>query len=1346
MVQTSTSFDSLKIGLASTEKIKLWSYGEVTKPETINYRTLRPEKDGLFCEKIFGPTKDWECYCGKYKKIRYRGVICDRCGVEVARSKVRRERMGTITLAAPVAHIWFAKGSPSRLGMILDLSPRNLERILYFAQYLVTKLNIEARDKLMELLNNEIVKLESNTEEESKESNSPEKQAENEKKMLKNQAQKSEEEEEEEEEEVIILSEEDKKIKIAEFNLLITDLKNLKLGELLTDQKYKSLRSISLKFQMDIFTAEMGAEAVAKVLESINLDLLRDKLQKEIRETSGQRLKKAVKRLRVVEAFRKSGNELLSMILEIIPVLPPELRPMVQLDGGRFAASDLNDLYRRVINRNNRLKRLLELHAPEIIVRNEKRMLQEAVDALIDNGRRGRPVLGSHNHTLKSLSDLLRGKQGRFRQNLLGKRVDYSARSVIIVGPELKLNQCGLPRKMALELFKPFVMHQLVIQGYAHNIRTAKRLVDRGSAEVWDILEDVSKDRPVLLNRAPTLHRLGIQAFEPVLINGSAVRVHPLVCAAFNADFDGDQMAVHLPLSKTAIIESRRLMLSSNNMLTPSSGEPIVAPTLDIVLGCFYLTGKENETNETNIKLYSSFDEVLLAYNLGFINLRSSVKVRNNKSENNEIIITTIGRIIFNSNLPDSFEFYNFTIDKSHLKDITLRSFKELGNEETSYLLDRLKSVGFEYATKSGITMAINDIKVPESKYETVQKAENQIKVLEDKFDQGFITDDEKYQSAVKIWTDANEEVTDTIENSLSNYGGLYFMATSGAKGNIAQIKQMAGMRGLMSDPKGKIIDRPIKSNFREGLTVLEYFISTHGARKGLADTALRTADSGYLTRRLIDVAQEMTIINEECGTDDFRIVYKNQPEDQFKRSIISKIKGRYIAQPIINSDTGEILVEKDTYIDDTIVSNISELEEKIDSASVYSPLTCKTERGLCIKCYGGSLASWDPVMIGEAVGIIAAQSIGEPGTQLTMRTFHTGGIASVADITSGLPRVEELFEARTPKGQAILSDIDGMVDLLETTEGLVVQVSDRETMQQDIAVPKGWEIKVKDGDNVIVGTELISPKGQLITPKDTKSNPSKIVQSESSYAGVSGKLKVTKQKITITWVNEETREYLIPAASNLIVSEGDPVKAGDPLTSGPKSPQQILVIQGIHNVQEYLIEEVQNVYLSQGVSINDKHIEVIVSQMLRKVRITSQGDTDYIPGELVVINDFGSKNEEIMAEGGEPATASPVLLGITRASLNMDSFLAAASFQETTRVLTEAATNGQVDELRGLKENVIIGRLIPARFDETEEGRAKLGLDKLDNELNLLDNPGFDTLNSENGLNSDITDNDVLN
>ncbi len=1346
MVQTSTSFDSLKIGLASTEKIKLWSYGEVTKPETINYRTLRPEKDGLFCEKIFGPTKDWECYCGKYKKIRYRGVICDRCGVEVARSKVRRERMGTITLAAPVAHIWFAKGSPSRLGMILDLSPRNLERILYFAQYLVTKLNIEARDKLMELLNNEIVKLESNTEEESKESNSPEKQAENEKKMLKNQAQKSEEEEEEEEEEVIILSEEDKKIKIAEFNLLITDLKNLKLGELLTDQKYKSLRSISLKFQMDIFTAEMGAEAVAKVLESINLDLLRDKLQKEIRETSGQRLKKAVKRLRVVEAFRKSGNELLSMILEIIPVLPPELRPMVQLDGGRFAASDLNDLYRRVINRNNRLKRLLELHAPEIIVRNEKRMLQEAVDALIDNGRRGRPVLGSHNHTLKSLSDLLRGKQGRFRQNLLGKRVDYSARSVIIVGPELKLNQCGLPRKMALELFKPFVMHQLVIQGYAHNIRTAKRLVDRGSAEVWDILEDVSKDRPVLLNRAPTLHRLGIQAFEPVLINGSAVRVHPLVCAAFNADFDGDQMAVHLPLSKTAIIESRRLMLSSNNMLTPSSGEPIVAPTLDIVLGCFYLTGKENETNETNIKLYSSFDEVLLAYNLGFINLRSSVKVRNNKSENNEIIITTIGRIIFNSNLPDSFEFYNFTIDKSHLKDITLRSFKELGNEETSYLLDRLKSIGFEYATKSGITMAINDIKVPESKYETVQKAENQIKLLEDKFDQGFITDDEKYQSAVKIWTDANEEVTDTIENSLSNYGGLYFMATSGAKGNIAQIKQMAGMRGLMSDPKGKIIDRPIKSNFREGLTVLEYFISTHGARKGLADTALRTADSGYLTRRLIDVAQEMTIINEECGTDDFRIVYKNQPEDQFKRSIISKIKGRYIAQPIINSDTGEILVEKDTYIDDTIVSNISELEEKIDSASVYSPLTCKTERGLCIKCYGGSLASWDPVMIGEAVGIIAAQSIGEPGTQLTMRTFHTGGIASVADITSGLPRVEELFEARTPKGQAILSDIDGMVDLLETTEGLVVQVSDRETMQQDIAVPKGWEIKVKDGDNVIVGTELISPKGQLITPKDTKSNPSKIVQSESSYAGVSGKLKVTKQKITITWVNEETREYLIPAASNLIVSEGDPVKAGDPLTSGPKSPQQILVIQGIHNVQEYLIEEVQNVYLSQGVSINDKHIEVIVSQMLRKVRITSQGDTDYIPGELVVINDFGSKNEEIMAEGGEPATASPVLLGITRASLNMDSFLAAASFQETTRVLTEAATNGQVDELRGLKENVIIGRLIPARFDETEEGRAKLGLDKLDNELNLLDNPGFDTLNSENGLNSDITDNDVLN
>jgi len=1329
MVQTSTSFDSIKIGLASTAKIKLWSYGEVTKPETINYRTLRPEKDGLFCEKIFGPTKDWECYCGKYKKIRYRGVICDRCGVEVARSKVRRERMGTITLAAPVAHIWFAKGSPSRLGMILDLSPRNLERILYFAQYLVTKVNIEFRDKLIELLNDEVIKLESgNVAEETKDENNDDIDS----------SKNDDNKEEENQDNLIILSEEDKKNKIVEFNLLITDLKNLKLGELLTDQKYKSLRTISLKFQMDIFTAEMGAEAVSKVLENINLDLLRDELQKEIRETSGQRLKKAVKRLRVVEAFRKSGNELASMILEIIPVLPPELRPMVQLDGGRFAASDLNDLYRRVINRNNRLKRLLELNAPEIIVRNEKRMLQEAVDALIDNGRRGRPVLGSHSHVLKSLSDLLRGKQGRFRQNLLGKRVDYSARSVIIVGPELKLHQCGLPRKMAIELFKPFVMHQLVIQGYAHNIRTAKRLVDRGSAEVWDILEEVAKDRPVLLNRAPTLHRLGIQAFEPVLINGSAVRVHPLVCAAFNADFDGDQMAVHLPLSKTAIIESRRLMLSSNNMLTPSSGEPIVAPTLDIVLGCFYLTGPENENIETDLKLYSNFDEVLLVYNLGLINLRASVKVRNNKSENNEMITTTVGRIIFNSSLPDSFEFYNFTIDKSHLKDITLRSFKELGNEETAQLLDRLKSVGFEYATKSGITIAINDIKVPESKYEIVKEADNQIKILEDKFDQGFITDEEKYQSAVKIWTEANEEVTDTIEKSLSIYGGLYFMATSGAKGNIAQIKQMAGMRGLMSDPKGKIIDRPIKSNFREGLTVLEYFISTHGARKGLADTALRTADSGYLTRRLIDVAQEMTIIEDDCGTDACRVVYKNQPEDQFRRSMILKIKGRYIAQPIVDNETGEIFVEKNTYIDDEVIKKIEDVEDKIGSVSLYSPLTCKAKRGLCKKCYGGSLATWNPVLIGEAVGIIAAQSIGEPGTQLTMRTFHTGGIASVADITSGLPRVEELFEARTPKGQAILSDIDGIVDLLETSDGLVAQVSDRESMQQDISVPKGWEIKVKDGDSVIVGTELISPKGQSISPKDIKSNPGKIVQSKSLYAGVSGKLKVTKQKIVIAWENEETREYLIPAASNLIVSEGDSVKAGDPLTSGPKSPQQILVIQGKNIVQEYLIEEVQNVYLSQGVAINDKHIEVIVSQMLRKVRITSQGDTDYIPGELVVIDVFSNKNEEIMAEGGDPCTATPVLLGITRASLNMDSFLAAASFQETTRVLTEAATNGQVDELRGLKENVIIGRLIPARFDETEEGRAKLGLDKLDNELNLLDNPA-NSFNSDTMIDSDF-------
>ena len=1313
MTQSPAGFDSLKIGLATTDKIKLWSYGEVTKPETINYRTLRPEKDGLFCEKIFGPTKDWECYCGKYKKIRYRGVICDRCGVEVARSKVRRERMGTITLAAPVAHIWFAKGSPSRLGMILNLSPRNLERILYFAQYLVTKLNVDAKDALRSKLEEELKDLDK-----SMISDESEKKQNDKKDSIESNQEQSTENDEAEEEQ---LTKEEIKAKIDEVNMIISDLKTLNLGVLLTDQKYKSLRNSSIRHGLDVFSAEMGAEAVTKVLKTINLDTLRDELQKEIRETTGQRLKKAVKRLRVVEAFRKSGNALESMILEVIPVLPPELRPMVQLDGGRFAASDLNDLYRRVINRNNRLKRLLELSAPEIIVRNEKRMLQESVDALIDNGRRGRPVLGSHNHTLKSLSDLLRGKQGRFRQNLLGKRVDYSARSVIIVGPELKLNQCGIPRKMAIELFKPFVMHKLVILGYAHNIRTAKRLVDKGSPEVWEILEEVVKERPVLLNRAPTLHRLGIQAFEPVLINGSAVRVHPLVCAAFNADFDGDQMAVHLPLSKTAIIESRRLMLSSNNMLTPSSGEPIVAPTLDIVLGCYYLTGLESEESE-NSKLYSSFDEALLAYNLKLVKLRDNIRVRNDKSSDKEVISTTIGRIIFNSLLHDSFEFYNQTIDKGLLKDITLRSFKELGNDETSRLLDAIKSAGFEYATKSGITMAINDIKIPNSKYDIVKKADNQIEILEDKFNQGFITEDEKYRSAVNIWTEANEKVTAEIEDSLSIYGGLYFMASSGAKGNIAQIKQMAGMRGLMSDPKGKIIDRPIKSNFREGLTVLEYFISTHGARKGLADTALRTADSGYLTRRLIDVAQEMTIVEDDCGTEDFRLIEKSKPEDQFKRTILSRIKGRYLAKPIVDSESGEILVEKNTFVDDAVLSTLS--EDKIDSVSVFTPLSCSTERGLCIKCYGGSLANWDPVMIGEAVGIIAAQSIGEPGTQLTMRTFHTGGIASVADITSGLPRVEELFEARTPKGQAILSDIDGVVDLLETSDGLVVQVSDKETMQQEIQIPKGWEVKVKDGDSVIVGTELVSPKGQSLTPKEMKNNPNKILESSSVYAQVSGDLKVTKQKIVINWENEETREYLIPAASNLIVERGDSIEAGAPLTAGPKSPQQILAIQDINHVQKYLIEEVQNVYLSQGVSINDKHIEVIVSQMLRKVRIDTQGDTDYIPGELVVINEFENKNDEIMAEGGEPATATPVLLGITRASLNMDSFLAAASFQETTRVLTEAATNGQVDDLKGLKENVIIGRLIPARFDETEEGRKKLGLDELidDVDLNLID------------------------
>jgi len=1310
MSQNGNDFNAIRIALASPEQIKTWSYGEVTKPETINYRTLRPEKDGLFCERIFGPTKDWECYCGKYKKIRYKGVICDRCGVEVARSKVRRERMGRITLAAPVAHIWFAKGTPSRLGLLLDLSPRNLERVVYFSQYLVTGVDEELRSaaiqRLQDLLDPEVNPLETVSDEELIQPVEVEvaggSDTVDEQKINSDVTGKSDQEIESTVGSVEEKTDEEKaqeeEARIQKITDDIEELEDLRVGKLLTESRYRELR---VEFS-EVFRAGMGAEAILDVFHDYDMEAARNRLKAEIGSTSGQRRKKAIKTLRVVEAFRKSGNKPGWMILSVLPVLPPELRPMVQLDGGRFATSDLNDLYRRVINRNNRLKRLIDLQAPEIIIRNEKRMLQEAVDALIDNGRRGRAVAGSHNHKLKSLSDLLRGKQGRFRQNLLGKRVDYSGRSVITVGPHLKLDECGLPRRMALELFKPFVMNHLVMKGYAHNIKGAKRLAERARPEVWDILEEVVKTRPVLLNRAPTLHRLGIQAFHPKLVEGGAIQLHPLMCTGFNADFDGDQMAVHVPLSKGAVQEANNVMLSSFNMLTPSSGEPIVAPTLDMVLGCYYMTMVEEGALGTG-KVFSNFGEALLAHELGHVDLRALVKVRNKSSDHGtEWLDTTVGRILFNEALAPELGFRNQEHDKTALKNIIAECHRDLGAKKTIAVLDAIKDLGFKYASKSGTTIAINDIEVSSQKEVIVAEAERKVDTLEQQYLDGLITEGEKYSNTVQIWTQANEKLTKVIEENLHNFGGIYLMATSGAKGNIAQIKQMAGMRGLMSDPKGRIIARPIKSNFRDGLSVLEYFISTHGARKGLADTALRTADSGYLTRRLIDVSQEVTISSDDCKTVG-GIWIKNDPVTPLSIPFEEEVIGRLAALATADPTSGEIIVDRNQVINIDVVKALQ--DAAVEGVKVRSPLLCELVRGVCQKCYGDSLATWSPALTAEAVGIIAAQSIGEPGTQLTMRTFHTGGIAG-ADITSGLPRVEELFEARSPKGEAVLSEIDGEVTVSEDADGRRIIVSSSEEYKDEYPIIDGYKRLVKKGQTVAIGEPLAGPK------KGT-SKKEEDLQLPNTIARVSGIVEVDKNSVSIIWTDEELREYIIPAAAHITVRNGDVVTAGGSLTSGPKSPQQILRIQGREPVQKYLIEEVQKVYRSQGVKIHNKHIEIVVSQMLKKVRIDGPGDTDLLPGELVDRHKYEEINSAILAEGGEPATAGPVLLGITRASLNMDSFLAASSFQETTRVLTESSINGDIDYLRGLKENVIIGRLIPARLDASEEGRKRLGLDR---------------------------------
>jgi len=1382
-------FNAVRLSLASPDQIRSWSYGEVTKPETINYRTLKPEKDGLFCERIFGPTKDFECYCGKYKRVRYKGIVCDKCGVEVTRAKVRRERMGHIGLAAPVAHIWFAKGVPSRLGLLLDIAPRTLERVLYFANYVITSVDSEARGHAQQLLQTEIdeevnrregetssritlreeglqreldelvrrrdVSLAEADQDLSREIDAAMSEAQQQQDdlnsrigeklrgkltfhdralaqrgdvitaetiaSLREAAQEviSEIEEKiagkkadlqlaaeaaidqkrfEAAKELEPLRHQVAEVRVAvrkEYDPLVKRLDKLRdpveADQLmvLTEQEHAELQE---RFGL-VFHSGMGAESVLEILERLDLDVLRQKLQVEIQTTSsGQRRKKATKRLRIVEALRKSGNKPEWMVIQELPVLPPDLRPMVQLDGGRFATSDLNDLYRRVINRNNRLKRLLNLGAPEIIIRNEKRMLQEAVDSLIDNGRRGRAVAGSGNHKLKSLSDLLKGKQGRFRQNLLGKRVDYSGRSVIVVGPDLRLHQCGLPKKMALELFKPFIMHALVRNGMAHNIKSAKRIVERARPEVWDVLEEVIKDRPVLLNRAPTLHRLGIQAFEPVLVEGSAIQLHPLVCFAYNADFDGDQMAVHVPLSYEAVAEARQVMLSVRNLLSPSDGEPVVAPTLDMVLGCYYLTYERPLPEGERPKSFTSRNEVRMAYEMGYLHLHQPIRVK----MFGEWADTTVGRVIFQDIVPEGMPFQNRLMDKKALRSLVSEIYGELGQETTVQFVDAIKDIGFRYATQSGISIAVSDISVPTEKAGLMAEADQRIANMEDQFQMGLVTENERYLESIKIWTETTNRIQETLQRTLDPVGPLAMMSQSGAKGNIAQIRQMAGLRGLMSDPSGRIIELPIRASFKEGLSVLEYFISTHGARKGLADTALRTADSGYLTRRMIDVAQDLIVLMDDCvlpGEQVPGLWLRARAEEGILAGLEERITGRWAASPVADPGTGEIIVETNGEITEAHARRI--IETGVEQVQVRSPMTCQARRGSCRYCYGRSLATGHLVARGVAVGIIAAQSIGEPGTQLTMRTFHTGGVAGVSDITSGLPRVEEIFEARVPKGHAVMAEIDGIVTVTRTGDQRMIMITSKEIYIDELPLPEGFELLVEAGQQVDANAVLAQPPAGDASTALAKAL---ITQTSGIVEFVREGRKRRPVALRVVAEDVDIREYPIPANARIRVETGELVRAGEQLTEGSLDPQDVLAILGPDAVQTYLVDEVQRVYRSQGVNINDRHIEVIVRQMLRKVRVEDAGDTALLPQELVDRAAFEEINARAIAEGGEPASAVPVLLGVTRASLSTDSFLAAASFQETTRVLTDAALSGATDYLRGLKENVIIGKLIPAR------------------------------------------------
>ena len=1402
-------FHAIRISLASPEEIRSWSHGEVTKPETINYRRLRPEKDGLFCEAIFGPTKDWQCYCGKYKKIRYRGIVCDKCGVEVTRARVRRERMGHIDLASPVAHIWYTRRVPSYLGILLDVSRRNLDRVLYFAQYIITQVDEDARKRELKALEEELQEkvAAARGQEENGEASSVEEALEalkgtlEEKRKTANaeleaassalmaaaaemQQRLNELRDEALEEDLLfeptgaVIAEkgetvdaeaheklnevlqarlsdlqleaeeavreeqkgyDDERARLEkelageapeddladesvaaleeEYRTQRDELESLQVLQLLTEAEYWDLKD---RFG-PVFSAGMGAEAIYEIVSKLDLTGLAREMRTEIATgRSKQRRKKATKRLKVIEALRRSSNRPEWMILKVLPVIPPDLRPMVQLDGGRFATSDLNDLYRRVINRNNRLKRLLELGAPDVIIRNEKRMLQEAVDSLIDNSRRGKAVSARGRRKLKSLSDMLKGKQGRFRRNLLGKRVDYSGRSVIVIGPTLKLHQCGLPKTMALELFRPFVMRKLVEYNFAHNVKGAKRLIEKMDPVVWEVLEEIIQDYPVLLNRAPTLHRLGIQAFQPVLVEGKAIQIHPLVCSAFNADFDGDMMAVHVPLSEKAKREARELMLASRNLLKPSSGEPIVEPTKDMVLGMYYLT-VERPGSLGDGQVFANLEDVELAHDMQRVHAHAPITVytetfydedgRRITSEEpvERAIQTTVGRAIFNLKLPEAVRYWDIgkPLGKGEVKDLVAEIYEHAGPDETAEAVDQLKSIGFEYATRSGLSIAVDDLVIPARKSEIIAEADGIVLELNRSYRRGLITDDERYVRTVEVWNRVTDELTDAVRDELPSYGAIRMMAASGStKGGFSPIRQLAGMRGLMSDPSGRIIDLPIRSNFREGLTSLEYFISTHGARKGLADTALRTADAGYLTRRLVDVAQDAVINDHDCGTTR-GLLMRERTDPVMPDPLHVRIAGRVALRPLVDAKTGEVIVEAGTLLEGDVLELVA--ESNVEEAWVRSPLGCALRHGICQACYGQDLARGGYVNIGEAVGIIAAQSIGEPGTQLTLRTFHTGGVATSSDITQGLPRVQELFEARNPKGEAILADIAGRVGLHQDGEVQLLTITDTEVITDSYPLPEDWELAVEPGDQVKRGATLAGSK-------DGDDDVS------AEHAGV---VDVAGGEILVRRDERREEEYVVPAGARLMVADGDLVESGQQLTEGAQNPYRILEILGVEATQHYLLDEIQRVYRSQGVTINDKHVEIIVRQMLGKVKVMRPGDSKLLPGDLVDRPAIEEMNEEQLERGDKPATFQPVLLGITKASLSTESLLSAASFQHTINVLAKAAIEGKSDRLVGLKENVIIGKLIPAgtgfrrRVEPTVNGA---DLDEDMGELDLSD------------------------